>query len=474
MNFNRILFFILSIAFLSSCIKDTDPKAPSTDASFVKLTFATNSYLRTAVFEVVPGNGIDTIMNIDSLAYGTNINALVPTLSFKSSSAVIIIYPPANNKPEKKDTVYFNGKDTINFSRMPLLRNIAADKVTTKEYILKINVHVIEPELYVWQKVGDQLLPENAISQKTIIRNDSIFHYYTDGIQYGLKTSNDGKNWDTKTVTGIPPTNNLNDLTLYNGKMYFTQDGFNIYSSNDGFNWVKKSVSEFEFTSLLFEFKSQMWAVVKLIADNSYRFATSTDGDIWATTNYAIPTDFPVKDFASLSFSTRNGVPKVLVLGGVNWNNEYKRTNWSSEDGRYWINFTSAISSGQHMLDTLDLGTSIISYDKKLLLFGYTDKPETKNRNHYRHSVDEGLTWQVPTYRLNGLHEKEFKADTIKRNDTIIRIDTTYHVVYKPRKLQSVVVNSKKEIFIVGGKVGSETQTDVWKGKLNRFYFIKQ
>jgi hypothetical protein len=459
MKFNRFLFFTSAIfvVVFSSCIKDADPVPPSTNATFLKLSISNNPTVNAAVFTVVN----DTIMNVDSLAFGTKIDSLIPTFTFTSSIGSRIYYPASykvdHPTSSKKDSFNLTGKDTINFSYQPLrIRNFAADTTISKRYFLKINVHKLAPELYVWKKLCQDSVPANVTSQKTIIRNDTLFHYATNGTEVFLLVSTDGKSWENKTTKGLPATNSLSDLTLYKGKMYFTQDGLNIYSSSDGFNWTKKFVSEFEFQSLLFEFKSEIWAVVKLLADNTYRFATSADGDVWTVTSHQVPTDFPVRDFASLSFSTRNGVPKVLVLGGYNWNNEYKKNNWSSEDCINWINFSSPISLGQHQLDTLAPGASIISYDSKIFLFGYS----SNNYNHYRKSIDEGMSWQIPDTLYNRLRD--------------VVSSKTETVVYQPRNFQSVVVNSKKQIFIVGGKSGSTIQTDVWTGKLNRLYFIKQ
>lgn len=455
MKFNRLILFATAflVVLFSSCLTTTDPTAASSDPTFLKLSISNNTVVKAAVFTVVN----DTIMNIDSLAFGTKIDSLIPTFIFTSSVGSRIFYPAGYIK----DSVTLTGKDTINFSQQPLrLRNYAADSKTHKDYYLKVNVHKVEPELYVWRKLGENLLPANVTSQKTIIRNDTLFHYATNGTEVFLKISMDGLNWQTKATSGLPATNSLSDLTLYKGKMYFTKDKLNIYSSTTGFDWTKKFVSEFEFQSLLFEFNTEIWAVVKLIADNTYRFAKSTDGDSWTVISTQLPTDFPIRDFTNLSFSTRNGKPKVLVLGGYNWNNEYKKNNWSSEDCLNWINFSSPESLGQHMLDNLAAGASITKYDDKILMFGSTDKLVSNNYNHYRKSIDEGLSWQIPDTLYNRLRDVvSSKTDT---------------VVYQPRSFQSVVVNSKHQIFVVGGKLGSASLTDVWSGKLNKLSFIKQ
>ena len=471
MKFNqfRLIFSISSIILLSSCLDTSTVTTASSDPTFVSLTFAANDsvpYLSTAVFTLVG----DTIINVDSLPYKTRVDSVYPTFSFTSSAGTILRFK--SGYKYKKDSAFVSGsgKDTIDFRQSIGLRNYAAnyavDQKAYKDYTVTVNVHKVDPELFLWNKASDNLnASTNLTSQKTVILNYIMYYYSNDGSNAYLYTSNNGYNWASATVTGLPVNTPLNDMIQFNGKLYLTQDGTNIYSSADGLTWTKKSVTNYTFKSLLYVLNNQLWAVVQSTTDGSYHFSISTDGNFLNTdmTVGNIPANFPVKDFASVSFNTSTGKPKVLVLGGYSTAGTPLKNNWSSEDGVYWVDF----SIENHSLDTLSVGASVISYDNKLLVFG--NRTDKATKNYYRVSKDEGLSWQVPDTLRNFL-----PAGYAARNYQSV-------VVFKPLALKGVQSPALKgqilqsnRIFIVGGKSGSTSFSDVWTGKLNRKNFLRQ
>ena len=459
LNHFRFILFFITVILLSSCLTTTDPTL-STDPSFVSLTLSNNDSVKKAVFSL---NG-KIIENIDSLPYKTPILKVIPAFSFKSTGGTTLYF---SDSP--KDTLVITGKDTINFTNQPIrVRNYAADKKTVIEYTLKLNVHQVQPELYVWKSLGNTLDVQNVKFQKTVLRNDSMFYYYNDGTSAYVNISKDAISWSKTTISNFPVNTSLDDMKFFNGKFYLTQDGYNIYSSSDGINWVKKSVSDFTFKSLLFDFQSKLWSVVQS-NDLTYHFATTVDGDIWAVLTGDLPTNFPVRGFTSLAFTTRNNFPKVLVLGGYNSSDVFVRSNWSSQDCVYWINFSSDVSLGQHSLDSLAPGASIISYDKKLLLFGAISKNNnTPFGSYYRVSKDEGLSWQVPDTTYNRLRMPIVTKVPGTERDTIINWN------YSSRYNQSVVMDKSFHLFIIGGYNGDSYLSEIWKGKLNRLSFLIQ
>jgi hypothetical protein len=458
LNFFKFILLFSIITFLSSCLGTTDTIVVSNDATFVSLTLAKNDSVKLASFTLVG----DTIVNLDSLPFNTIVDAVYPTFSFKSSGGAKLYFKAGS----KKDSVGVTGKDTVDFTNPVRIRNYASNLVNYIDYVVKVNVHKVQPELYVWKNLGETL-PQTAINQKTIIRNDSLFYYSNDGSVAYLFTSKNGSDWKSKAITGFPTGSSINDITQFNGKFYVTQDAANIYSSSNGINWSKKAVSTFNFKSLLFAFDNKLWAVAQL-PDLSCHFATSADGDNWSLSTINFPVDFPVRGFTSLSFATRTGKPKVLVLGGYKVDNTYVTSNWSSEDCKYWVNFSSSNSNGQHSLDSLAPGASVISYDKKILLFGAVLRNSQIKGNYFRESIDEGLSWQVPSKTYNQMREGFASKSPITQKDTVI------YTNFPVRSYQSVVVDSSYRIYIVGGKTDVDMLRDVWTGKLNRKSFLLQ
>ena len=456
----RFLLFLSSIILLSSCLSTTNtPTVVSTDASFVSMTYVAKNKIPTVTATVFTLGDNNTIVNLDSLPYKASIDSVTPTFKFTTSAAAFLHFSIGY----KKDSLLANATDTIDFRQLLRIRNYASDGKTFIDYSIKVNVHQVDPEKYVWSLAHANLNPINASSQKTVILNDTLFYYSNDGTNAYLYTSLDGYSWNQSTVKGLPTNTPLNDMMQFNGKLYLTQDGSNIYSSSDGFNWTKKSVTAYTFNSLLYALNGQLWAVVQ--SNGANYFAQSTDGNFSDKdiTTETIPAKFPVADFASVTYNSPTGKPKVLVVGGHSTTGATLLNYWSSEDGVNWIDFSN---EHNRTLDTLAIGASIIPYDNKLLVFG------TRNDNglgFYKVSKDEGLSWQKPDTLRNFL-PKDFPARSFLSA-----------VVYKPLSLKGVQTPDMKiqilqsnRIFLVGGKSGSTVFSDVWTGKLNRKNFLRQ
>ena len=469
-TFFRLILFSFIIGIFSSCLgSSSDSTTGSSSPYFSSLVFKSNDsipYLSTAAFtlnEYDAASKDSIIVNLDSLPYGTRIDSVYPTFTFKSSAAIRLYYLPGNKY--KRDSVWLTGTDTIDFKQPVRVRNYAADKKTYKEYTVKTNVHQVNPEVYKWRKASDNLGQADFKNQKAITRNDTLFYYQNDGTNGFLSISTNGYSWTPKTLTGLPVNSPLNDMTLFKGQVFVSKDGFNIYSSTNGINWIKKSLTEFSFKSLLFVFNDLLWAVVQA-NDASYHFANSPDGIIW-TMRGTIPDNFPVSDFASVSFKSPTGKERVFVTNGVSADGSilYMHNRWSTEDetGVNWVNFSSENTS----MDDLTIGGSVISYDNKLFAFGLKDD----NTSYFKVSRDEGLSWQVPDTALNIL-PAGYMATPRNYQSVVVFKAKTYDKV-NSAALKDEILQSNR-IFIFGGKFNGTKYSDVWTGKLNRKNFLRQ
>lgn len=456
-NFFKSLLLSSFVVLLSSCLDTTtDVTVVSTNPCFVSLTFAANDSIpniENAVFtleyDALLNDSI--IVNLDSLPFNTRIDSVNPTFAFYSSAGARLIF--------ENDSVTISGTDTIDFDQSVKIRNYASDGVTSKPYRIKVNVHKVEPELYVWSKVTDLDIHE-ATSQKAIILNDSILYYLNNGSTNYLYISKDGSDWkpSKSAVTNLPSNATFSDLTLFNGSLYLTQNSDVIYSSAQGTGWVTKTITDYNFKSLLFALNGKLWAITESKSDNKNYFASSTDGITWTViTSVVFPERFPVNDFSTLSFSSRTGKPKAIVIGGTDADG--KIMSWSTENGTYWTNF----SNENNTLDTLATGSSIIAYDNKLLLFGMSSEGLT---THFKQSIDEGFSWQTPDSTYNFL-----PTDYVSRSYQSA-------VVLKPAAyLETTPLTEKlatNRIFIIGGKNIQGVMSEIWTGKLNRKNFMIQ
>jgi hypothetical protein len=456
---NSLLILFVALFFIACDEKKDTTKVISSNCNFLSLSISNDSFpnLVKTVFtadsllDSISHEKIYTIVNKDSMDYGTSIDYVKINFRFFSSFKAILTYTDRTQlKPIVVDTI-LKGNEKFNLNDVFSIKNIANDTITSKRYNLKFNIHQVEPEEYRWYLKQKQISSQSITFQKAVLMNKSIYYLLSDGnnsYAYTIDTAT-YKMTPPVTTTGLPSNCTFHDLTAHNGQLYLTQGDANIYSSSDGTTWTKKMVNTFVFKSLIYRLDNKIWAVVQS-ADGKFRLANSADGTIWQERG-ELPSNYPVSDFTSLSYRTRNGSEKGIVIGGLDKNGNALRTNWNTENGYKLVNFASENST----LDSLDLGASIINYDSKLIIFGAIKNSTGELKNFYRESKDEGLSWKRIDTELNILRD----ADDITK-------------VYEPRKYQSVMfVDSNDRIVIIGGKDNKNTYSDLWTGKLNRLYF---
>ena len=437
-----ICLFCVAVA-LSGCLNTNDTTVTSsTNPRMTSLTLAGNDSITKAVFSINADSV--TIENVDSLPFGTPVNKAIPTFKFVSTyGALLYINGSTTGKA-------LTGKDTIDFTLPVKIKNYAADNSTTKEYTIKVNVHKVEPKLYVWSLLNGSVGAANPTSQKAIYFNNKLLYFANEAGVTNLYTSINGVSWAHANLSGLPANATMVNTVQFNSKLFYTQDGVKIYSSTDGTSWTVADVSaaDYTFKTMLFALNGSVWAITQSKVDLKYRFASSVDGSVWLIQN-ELPVGFPLTDFAAVSFTSRvGGKPKAIVIGGKDANGTILNTNWNTENGTYWVNFNENASHSKS-LDTLALGASLISYDSKLFVFG--TKTDSVKVSQYKVSLDEGLTWKAPDTLYNKLPK-----------------------TYVKRNYSSVVVDNSNRIYIVGGKANAAILTDVWTGKLNSLSFIRQ
>lgn len=466
-----ILIFAVA-TFLTSCDwLDGEDTEVSTNANFVSLTFGANDSIPdidNAVFTLSWDSLLNdsVIVNLDSLPFQTRIDSVFPTFKFYSTSGAFLYL--RDSIGTGIDTVQITGKDTIDFSRVLKVKNIAEDELTTRTYQIKVNVHQVDPELYLWKRNVESLYTQTASMQKAITRNDSIFFYASSGVNNYLFVHKIGQPWKESKVTGLPAYCDLNNITQFNNKFYLINDSVEIYSTRDCFNWKKENIAnaDYKFISFLYALNGKFWAITKTNSDRTYHFANSENGTQWNIAE-KIPANFPVGDFASLSFNSKSNKPKAIVLGGYSADGRLLNNVWSTENGTYWVDFTVENIT----LDSLS-GATILPYDGKLLLFGGMNDAGKIVETNYMESKDDGLSWSTPDTTYNQIREA-----------TVIGNKTTY-LKYVPRSYQSalnIIVNypqkkySDSYIYLIGGRDERGTvYKDVWVGKLNKLSFIRK
>lgn len=450
-----IILLSALLVSIASCSRTEDPtnEEIAADPTFISLTFAANDSipdLKSTKFELT-GDSSGSIVkwgiitNVDSLPYQSKLEKLLPIFYFKSSSSTYAyVYADAYTN----DTINLYETDTIDFTHPVRILNTSSDRTAQARYEVVVNVHQIEPELYVWKKLSNNITENIGSEQKALLFGNKYLYFLSNGLNnYLYSASTPSSNWSNETLNFVQaPTSEIRFryMTDYNNTLYVTTNTNELYASTDGATWNKKNYTidnGAKIYNLLFSLNNNLWAIAQL--NDEYFFVSTTDGTAW-TKKASLPDNFPVGNFASLVFKSRLGNPKAIVLGGNDKTGELKKANWSTENGEYWVN----LGQEDKTLGAV-AGATLVQYDDKLLMFGGMDSDNMVVENYYRESTDQGLSWSVP--------------------------DTTYNKLpddYAPRSFQSAIVDENdKRIYLIGGKDNITTYSDVWTGKLNRMFF---
>lgn len=460
--YHLVLLAFAAVFFTACNWLDSSEVEVSSSAHFRSLTFANavtaDAAVKNAKFEVVYDATLrdSFIVNVDSLPYNTAIDSVIPTFSFYSMNGTIVYRNDSTGA--FKDSIYLTGTDTLDFRQVFKIKNFASDGKTSVTYRVKVNVHTQNPDLYQWKQLNTSIYSHEASVQKAIYFKKQLLLFTHNGAETYLNKSSNGVSWSgSSVVPSLPDNAKLQSMVVFKDSIYLVNNDNSLYKSVDGVAWIKKSyqAENFVFKNLLFDFKSMLWAIVESKSDSEYRFAHSTNGFDWVVDPSAvIDSNFPVTDFAAVTFSSRTQQPRVLVSGGYNKSGVMLDNVWSSVDGKYWVDFST-----ENKTYGKRVGSSLIAYEGKLLSIGGVSAKQLVDSTYFIQSADDGLSW--------------------KRADTLMwvreQLHDTIYKDFKARRDLSVLLDENKYIYIVGGRdTFSTVQKDVWRGRLNKSVFINK
>lgn len=429
---------LCALFMLNSCLdKEYTTVETSDNATVLSLTFDENDsipHLDEAEFIIDNDNNL--IYNKDSLPYQTRIDSVFPSFTFASTAGAALIVDG--------DTVYLTGNDTVDFTVQPVkLINYASDGIHFKEYDIYVNVHQVEPELFVWTQLCEAVYQHEGSSQKALQKNGAFYVLVSSGLKNYLYVSEDASQWQAHAVEGLPQNMDFRQALVFNGKFYVASEG-KLYASDDASVWNETSHSDYEFVNLLYVFNDELWAVVRNVQTGAITFAGSRDAQIWME-GVALPEKFPISDYAAFTFESRTGKAKAMVMGGITAEGVVCNTRWCTEDGSLWVDY----SVEQPEFGSLS-GAAVVYYADRLLMFGGVDANNQLFEGPILESYDEGLHWAAPDTTLNKLPE-----------------------TFAVRTNQSAFVYGTS-IYLFGGRTRTQVFSDMWKGKLNKMDFSQQ
>lgn len=440
----NIIIGIFTI-FLVSCEGSSTTTAPSSVAKLTAFSFAkvdSMPGLAAAVFTVEERLDTGLVWNKDSILFGTRIDSAVPRFTFAATPGAAWITMPDT-------TVRISGYDTLDFTKRPIYLTIRSqDNSTLKTYEIRATVHQVDPDLYTWTRLTDAVYPVDDSEQRVVEIGSNFVMMVSNGFELRAYASPDGAEWtDLGSPSGLPAGTRVRQIISDGSTLYYGQ-GSTIYTSTDATAWTAHAVSKNVVTMLLY-WNKKVWALVG--EDEQYELATYADGALTLSGLQPLG-EFPVSDFAAVSFHSASERERAMIIGGFAENGRALNTRWNLEYSRH-IPENGGYRIEEFSIDRPSFksltGISVINYNGQLLLFGGVDDKMTYLGRDILYSEDEGLTW--------------LRADTTKN-----RLPDTYQA----RQKQSAIVRDK-DIYIFGGQDGSTTYSDVYRGRLNSIGWAK-
>ncbi|MDR1542841.1 MAG: DUF6242 domain-containing protein [Prevotellaceae bacterium] len=432
---NKILFTALiavSVVF-SACI-NTDGVELSSNANVISFSLktGTSATFPSTTFKIDTTKNNESIYSVDSLPYLTRIDSLVPVIGTSSASEIkIIVLATADTltySSTKTDTIDFS--DTVKITVVP--QNKDRKKAKTFKVVLK--VHQADPNLYVWTPQKSEIYSENSIAEKMIFFNNGLNLFVKNSSNVvKLYTSENGKNWSEKTLTGFPNDFDIKYITKNADKLYIAENK-KVYVSSDGISWTEHSANK-DANHILFALNNTIFGV----SGNTLLMLDTTQTEFLWSRDLDLPLKFPVEGEGICVATATAGNERAYIIGGKDVDGNLLNSVWSTENGVHWANLASK------NLFSVRQDVAVMQYDNLLLLFGGRDNSGVLGLSDYFViSPDYGVSWRTPY------------------DNMAMPLDLM------PRFACQFAVNDNKTIiYLVGGQNDSGFVKDAWTGVRN-------
>jgi hypothetical protein len=443
---NNIVLFITgcTMMLMTSCLGSGDINSTTEikNAQIASLVLSHDSIagLNNVKFTIDQVNGL--IFNNDSLPYGTEVNKVICTLTYEVGVNAIGVSPEAVGDT----TIWWNGTDSLDFSKPVKFTTVAYNGSTTKTYKAWVNIHQVIPDLMVWERYAAPLTGIDAAEQKALKhtydgKDVYLLYAKAEGMHLYYAPATDLKTWSTLPLSGLPGDADLSQITSYEQTLYAPAGG-SLYQSADGQTWsrVEDAPAVKALLGVVRKGRNPSSLLAAIIeSEGAYAFAGMNREKQW-TKGEATPDNFPLSGFGSLSYERMNN-EYLAVVAGKDKANRLLNTTWATDNALAW----ATLSGEQENFFEKKAGVMLTRYDNKFYLAGGINA-EGKALKDIHISLDNGTTW-APADSL-----KAFPED------------------YAARGYASVEVDANQYMLIFGGKTSEEAKPldELWRGRINR------
>lgn len=485
-----ILLALISLGILGACNSSDDNEyddvvlRPYTNVSVKSFSLGKNdsvlAYLDTVFFSVDLWSA--RIFNADSLPKGTRIDSLTVDIGLPTVSRAMIYF----NGKEGLDSIDYleNSTDTVNFANGPVRLSLtASDGVTSRDYLISVNVHTQDPDSMMWGNTAMRELPTSlgtVRATKSVEMNGKYYCLTTNGSQACMATTTDIQgDWTTRTVS-LPAGADTQSFSAAGGNLYILASGRLYASANGGVSWTATGVA--------------MTHIYGAYGDNILGCLRRASGDYISVTypdvasgEYILPEGCPVSGTGNLLLFTTDWAakPTGIITGGADAKGKITGASWAY-DGKQWACISleageprTGMSVVPYIGYRYDFYWDPRSYDV-LLAFGGR-KPDGSLDNTMWISFDRGLHWTKGSQSIqpSGDFPALCGASAIIADRTLsasssrsIRLWKEYPARMMPSRASVDYTWECPYIYIIGGVESDGSLSDaIWRGAINRLTY---
>lgn len=485
-----LMLGLASLLALTSCNDDDDNNnsssiytaASATSTEVSAFTLGTNdsvlAHLDSVYFTIDQQQCL--IYNADSLPVGTDVSKLTATITFPNTVSKAQLHVTGGTVMADTTWDYTSTtKDSIDFTGRVELLVTSANGQYNRTYVIKVNVHKMEPDSLHWNLGDRRDLPginNRLVASKTAQRGSGYVTLVHDANRYVLaETANLGVgSWSQKVVT-FPFTPRVESFAATTAALYVLDEQGNLYSStDDGSTWTAAGV---QWATLIGGYND---TEVLGVAVNG----TSATADVYPRPEgyqpQVLPDSFPVTGSSQLVPASNEWTikPQYLIACGRKIDGNLTNTTWGF-DGEQWGEVTSTTSSLLYGLEqpiivpyyTFSTNSTTHRTTKQVtwLLMGGRKADGSLNRTTFV-SYNQGISWSTAgTLMLQPSYMPSFYgAQAFVEQETL----TGAKARRRAGGIKPVSEWQCPYIFLLGGRGESgDALPYVWKGVISRLTF---
>ncbi len=440
------LWLMALMTLASSCSENDSVEAPNNDYCYIKSvtlgnikrkTRTLNTSFTGSYYAMTIDQRTGAIENRDSLPYGSQLDRVVISIAFDGS---MLAYSDIGTE----NWTAYNATDSLDLTKPLQLKLTSNDKNSERIYTLKVNVHQQEGDSISWNMCESEEAFAEMTDLKAFALNDKlmVLGKKTEGIVLLERSGIEAQGTWEEAETNLPAETDVQTLRQQGLNLYLSTSDGKVLTSTDAKEWTQAGAYTAANLTLFEKTEDFFYAI------SEGKLLSSANGTDWK--EEALDTEatmLPQANFRALTTEQDNGNRRIILVGhredsdhAVVWSKMWNDNE--PEADAQWIYYP--ISPDNTIPCPQLYYFNLLPYDGNLIAFGGASADGTRQALAAIFvSRDYGITWRPST-------EIRLPAELEGTEECI-----------------TSTVDENNFIWII-------TNTQVWRGRLNRLGFAQQ